>query len=99
MVKILVFLLLLVASSASADTMRCRDGLVSLEATKQETISKCGEPAGRESYPREINKYGAAVMIDQWTYDFGPTQFVYIVYFEQGKVVKIEGTTTRGSSR
>ncbi|HEX6241437.1 MAG TPA: DUF2845 domain-containing protein [Polyangiales bacterium] len=29
------------------------------------------------------------VVIDEWTYDFGPTQFVQHLYFEQGRLLRV----------
>lgn len=98
----LIIGLVLISSTAfanSTSSMRCNNGIISLGATKQETISMCGEPSFKDSYQEPINKYGATITIDQWTYDFGPSQFVYITYFQSGKLVKIESTNNWGTSK
>jgi hypothetical protein len=36
-----------------------------------------------------VEEYTVDVVIDEWTYDFGPRRFVHYVTFENGKLVKI----------
>jgi hypothetical protein len=43
------------------------------------------------------------VVIDEWTYDFGPTQFIQYLIFEQGRLVQVipgeRGTKKKSAGR
>jgi hypothetical protein len=41
------------------------------------------------------------VVIDEWTYDFGPQQFIQYLIFEQGRLVRVipGDRGTKGKSR
>ena len=92
--------LLLTATVAHAETnMRCDNGILSLGDSKYDTLTKCGEPAMKDSFPQPVGTGSATVTIDEWTYDFGPSRFVYKVRLEGGRVVRIESTNTAGTSR
>lgn len=88
----------LLSGTAMAESMQCRNGILSLGDSKYETTNKCGEPASKESYQKPVG-YGATVTVDEWTYDFGPNEFVYIVYLQSGKVSRIESTRDKGTSK
>jgi Protein of unknown function (DUF2845) len=92
--------LLLTATAAQAETtMRCDNGILSVGDSKYDALTKCGEPAMKDSFPQPVGTGSATVTIDEWMYDFGPTRFVYKVRIEGGKVVRIESTNNAGSSR
>jgi Protein of unknown function (DUF2845) len=104
--KVAVALLLLVLLSATAlhaaQTLRCDGNVVSLGDIKFEVVSKCGEPAFKETRQKErevvvfnqgkgtFESLRVTVTIDEWTYNFGPGGFLYVVTLEDGKVVSIE---------
>lgn len=96
-VTALVFLALATgASPQQSGTMRCRDGIVSIDDTIPEVLKKCGPPAfqdrreeTRASGPRYKRSY-ETVTTDDWTYNFGPQEFMYQVIFQNGRVVRIE---------
>lgn len=96
---ILAVLLLTAIVAQAETTMRCDNGILSLGDSKYDTLTKCGEPAMKDSFPQPVGSGSASVTIDEWTYDFGPTRFVYIVRIEGGKVVRIESTNNAGTSR
>ena len=93
---------LLAAGTSGAQTLRCGGELVSVGDVKFEVLSKCGEPASKETHERtrevEIfdpnnrlwRRVRSTVTVDQWTYNFGPGGFLYLVTFENGKVMDIE---------
>lgn len=91
-------LFLQLADSVAAQqsgTMRCRNGIVSINNTIPEVIRKCGPPAFQDR--REQKNHGRAheiVTVDVWTYNFGPQEFMYEVTFENGRVTKIESLDT-----
>jgi hypothetical protein len=78
-------------------TMRCGNKLVATGDTLYDVRGRCGEPAftTRRVEYRTVAGYapgaGASrtleVVIDEWTYDFGPRKFVQHLIFEQGYLV------------
>jgi hypothetical protein len=101
---VVLLLLTLVCPTAphAAQTMRCDGNFASVGDIKFEVISKCGEPALKETRQKErevavfnqgkgtFESVRVTVTIDEWTYNFGPGGFLYVVTLEDGKVVAIE---------
>ncbi|HZV82874.1 MAG TPA: DUF2845 domain-containing protein [Geobacteraceae bacterium] len=77
-------------------TMRCRNGIVSINDTIPDVVKKCGSPAFQDrreethSYGQRHSRSYETVTIDSWTYNFGPQEFMYEVTFQNGRVAKIE---------
>jgi hypothetical protein len=91
------------------ESMRCGSKLVQLGDTKVGILAKCGEPALREnivrsnSVKKSKSKRGSTVedrsrVDDQWTYDFGPQDFIHTLTFE-GVELKSIGRGGRGTRR
>jgi hypothetical protein len=55
-------------------TMMCDEGVVNLGDTDVNVRDKCGEPNSQS--------------MDEWVYDFGPSQSFKVI-FKRGKVVRI----------
>ena len=96
-----LLLFLLVPPGATAlqtGTMRCRNGIVSTGDTIADVLSKCGPPVyqdRREETHASGQRYGynrsfQIVTVDDWTYNFGPQEFMYQVIFQNGRVYLIE---------
>jgi hypothetical protein len=69
---------------------------IKIGARKPEVIVKCGRPSFVDTFEEEHLKktetgglFRFNVNIDQWTYDFGPNQFMRVLTFENGKLVGI----------
>jgi hypothetical protein len=94
---------MLAVMSQPAWAFRCGTYLIDVGLQKAEVLSRCGPPATQDSkterrivrqrvgppqnpviYEREIQ-----VTTDEWVYNFGPTQFMQLLVFEDGRVVKI----------
>jgi hypothetical protein len=85
------------AAPARADSsIRCKGGLVSAGDARVDLLGKCGLPDLEE---RRLSSRGVEtatsmrsvdVVIDEWTYDFGPSSFVQVVTLENGRVRKVE---------
>lgn len=97
----LFFLLLpLSVNAQQSSTLRCRNGIVSLNDTVAEVLKKCGPPAfqdRREQTFSSGHRYGRSfevMTVDDWTYNFGPQEFMYQVIFENGRVARIESLDT-----
>lgn len=90
------------ASRASESSLRCDGGLISLGDSQLDVIGKCGEPAlrdsrteeraaaAREADSRSVSGVRVSAVVHDWTYNFGPQRFIYVVTLDGGKVVAIE---------
>lgn len=84
------------------DSMRCNNGIVSVGNSKYEVLQKCGEPTRKETVYRTVNYYGRPKTrsLQEWTYDFGPNEFVYLLHFDSsGAVIKCISTNSYGYKR
>ena len=77
----LVFLMMAFVSSIpifaaeETSTMMCDGGVVNIGDADVDVQDKCGQPNSQS--------------MNEWVYDFGPSQPVYKVIFKDGKVVRI----------
>jgi len=77
-------------------TMRCRNGIVSIDDTIPDVIKKCGLPAFQDrreetrSFGRRHDRSYEIITVDDWIYNFGPQEFMYGVTFRNGRVAMIE---------
>ena len=76
-----VFLALVFGGCASvfaaeeASSIMCDNGVVNIGDMAVDVWSKCGEPSSQN--------------MNVWVYNFGPSQPIYSVIFEEGQVVRI----------
>lgn len=101
---------LLIASGASADSVRCGSKLITEGDPIEKVREYCGEPTETQRtwmtrQPRfeyggqEIPFEGSEdVPVDLWTYDFGPNKLARRIRFIAGKVDSIE-TREHGKDR
>jgi len=94
-------LLCLGAFPARADaSLRCGGRLVSVRDRKLDLLGRCGEPAYQESHEEErvvtLRGPGSAVqrrrvrlVVERWTYDRGPREFLTFVTMETGRITAI----------
>lgn len=84
---------LLTAGTALA--LRCGDNLVSLGDSQFEVLAKCGEPMQRTHFEETGGKSGdkdrhpIRKSIDEWTFNFGPHEFLYFLRFEDGRLSEL----------
>jgi hypothetical protein len=80
-------------------TMSCKGGIVSIGDTAGEVISKCGQPATTtQREQKRVEKESrstrgqiiTSVTIDDWIFNFGPSQFQYQLILGNGRVARIE---------
>ncbi|MGR9045431.1 MAG: DUF2845 domain-containing protein [Gammaproteobacteria bacterium] len=89
------------ALTAEASSFRCGRKLVQTGDHKLDVLQKCGEPdyaeqrmglsGSRFRYPRgtwEFDQY-EQVVIDEWIYNFGPSQFKQFLLFENSILQEI----------
>lgn len=73
--------LLCIADDFGLQDLRCDGGLISVGAGKNEVLQSCGKPTLRQEPSLGLPEI--------WTYNFGPTDFVYSLSFEEGVLSKI----------
>jgi hypothetical protein len=64
-----------ILAGEEASTIMCDEGVVNIGDADVDVQEKCGEP----------NTKG----MNEWVYNFGPSQPVYTVIFKEGKVASI----------
>ena len=90
----------------SAEAMRCGQRIIALGYTKAEVVDRCGEPAAIDQrYEEEITGIvvdpvtkqsvlrTVSVLVEEWTYNFGPHSLLYLLIFKENRLMKID---TRG---
>jgi hypothetical protein len=97
--------LLLLSFPFSLHAFRCGDGLVTVGDSKGKVLIVCGKPTFKEKVgDKETRKQGTGTKtkgvkssktLEQWTYNCGKDDFIYILTFEGGKLTK-ETTDGRG---
>lgn len=81
-VKCLPVLVLLAAAGSANAAMRCGTELIAPGDSVLKLLNACGEPA----YGDPALYFGTT----DWTYNFGPDQFMQQVHIADGKVVRIQ---------
>jgi hypothetical protein len=88
------------SAPAHADAMRCGRQLVRDDSTLAEVVQTCGAPTTR-THRVEHRTYSVVgrdgtvtvgsteVVVDELSYDFGPTEFVYLLSFENERMVRM----------
>jgi hypothetical protein len=83
----------LFTSQADAASISCDGGIVSNGDAVVDLLMKCGQPEWKESHQEEITgqfspglKQRTYITVEQWTYNFGPQQFLRIVTIRNGVV-------------
>jgi len=62
-------------ATEEASSIMCDEGVVNIGDMDVDVQTKCGEPNSQN--------------MNEWVYNFGPSQPVYTVIFNEGKVVRI----------
>jgi hypothetical protein len=62
-------------AAEEASSIMCDEGVVNIGDMDVDVRDKCGEPNSQN--------------MNEWVYNFGPSQPVYTVIFNEGKVVRI----------
>ncbi len=95
----LIFLAPIVAmahSDAYASSINCAGGIVSVGDSRVDLLAKCGEPDHKESHEEAISerldmgtRQKTFVTVEDWTYNYGPSQFMRIVTLRNGRVANV----------
>lgn len=62
-------------AAEDASSMTCDEGVVNIGDADSDVWSACGEPESQS--------------MNEWVYNFGPSQPIYTVIFQDGRVVRI----------
>jgi len=74
----------------------CDGDEIKRDLTQYDVLQRCGEPFFKDTRMEErLTNQDNNSRIDEWTYNFGPTHFLRILRFENGKLIDIE-TGDRG---
>ena len=90
-------------SAASAESLRCQNGIAAEGDSRLAVVYKCGQPALRDNYcapvyysgslntlPEPIaNVYVPCLYTEEWLYERGPGEFLAVVRIRGGKVQSI----------
>lgn len=96
-VGIALSMVLFLAHSAHAESLRCKGDIVDIGDAKIDVLRKCGEPALKDTYcektPIRIKRTDGGwetlercENVDLWTYNPGKGQFWTNLYFKEGKL-------------
>jgi hypothetical protein len=96
---ILLFLALASATpvpGVQAATFSCGGGIISSGDRSIDVLAKCGPPDSKESHQEELSeklddtaKQKVFINVEEWTYNFGPTQFTRFIILKNGVVTDI----------
>ncbi len=91
---VLAFSTLTATSAACGQSLRCRNGLVSVGDSTESVQKACGEPDRRETNcesgpPQGDPRVTGCLEGENWIYRPGYGQFVTTLRFEDGALVKI----------
>lgn len=91
--QIFVFLLsaaLLLTFSRPVHALRCGTKLIQIGDRKHRVIKYCGKPTFIDFYEKPLAVYPYySQIVDVWTYNFGPNKFMQELFFENGRLVRI----------
>ncbi len=77
----------------SLTSLRCNSGVISIGASKPEVVANCGEPSSKGTVDRRVHSSTNRVeyiQIEEWTFNFGPRDFIYVLEFDGTKLIAIK---------
>jgi len=83
--------------AVQTDSLYCDGRIVSTGDSAGEVIAKCGQPAYTFQHEETIvdriyhgSRIITTVIIDDWTFNFGPDRFQYRLILKNGRVTNME---------
>lgn len=92
MLKKIILSLLLIFSTTTAYALRCGNDIVQTGDSQAKVLKLCDKPVMKNKVKKDLkfgNNSASISTVTQWTYNFGPNDFLYILSFENGKLVAI----------
>jgi len=98
MIKGLLFAMMLVPQLGAAQSIACKNKIIDEGVTKAEVVAACGPPTqvtGRTgALPPAMGEVTPPSsddgQIEVWIYNFGPTKLMQRIWFEDGRVKRVE---------
>ena len=94
--RLSMMLMVPLIAQARAEALRCGSDLVEMGDFKADVLMKCGEPFLKDTVyvddgekAGNVDRHGHCLAIDQWTYNPGSGQFLTVLDFRAGKLVRI----------
>lgn len=84
------WLLLAVLPAEAAGAMRCGSRLVAEGDRAADLIATCGEPAYRDVRSWRQPNGNTLADVEEWYYNFGPSQLLRVVRLRNGRIVSID---------
>lgn len=98
--RVALFTALMVLAVAPAHAFRCGTRIITRGDPAEKILKFCGEPTSVQSRLSQrafIDRYGRAypthvedVVVEEWTFNFGPHQLIRVVRLENGIVADIK---------
>jgi hypothetical protein len=97
--RIAITTLLTIAAAAPAHAFRCGPRIITRGDPAEKLLQFCGEPASVQSRVVEMPHVTKdwrvypgieEVLVEEWTYNFGPYQLMRVVRLENGLVAEIK---------
>ena len=79
--------------------MRCSKGIASTGDTVSELIDKCGTPTVKRGSGNTYKIGRTYYYGEEWIYDFGPQQFIYIAVISGNTVKVLYSTREIGTAK
>jgi Protein of unknown function (DUF2845) len=94
------FAMLLAATPAPANAMRCGSDLVTEGQYMYEVLERCGEPVEQHLVTQYLDTRGRYIaawpfIVEAWIYNLGPTRLQRRLLFQDGQLFQID-TLDRG---
>ncbi len=99
-ITLFAFLVMAIQATALAvtsDSMRCGGGLISVGDVASDVVGKCGQPTYATQREEKLvdefvpgERTITTIIIDDWTFNFGPDRLQYRVLLRNGKVWQID---------
>ncbi len=103
---VLALLLLYAGASDAYGSLRCKGKLIDVGASAAEVLKLCGEPKEKliTQTPVRVGnvtgfrtRFSGFATTEQWVYDRGWGKFPIVLYFDAGKIQRIEYLPQRSS--
>lgn len=79
-----------------AESYSCEGGIISTNDRSSDVRAKCGRPDSIDSHQEEViqqsddTRQKVYINVEEWSYNFGPTQFTRLIVLKNGVVTEIK---------
>jgi len=98
MIRRVLFAMMMVPQLGAAQSVMCKGKIINEGVTKAEVVAACGAPTQVGDRTGALDPAIGEVtppssddgQIEVWTYNFGPTKLMQRIWFEDGRVRRVE---------